>query len=96
MLRDGIAAPTAAAGEAAMEAARWWDAVNADRLEEAIDISSSIVVPPLSNTFSFEEDDEGDGGGVEMGELGGEFEVIGVSPGTPQSALDYWNKEKLV
>ena len=28
--------------------------------------------------------------------MDGEFEVINVSPGTPQSALDYWNKDKAV
>ena len=61
-----------------------------------MEIASSIVVPPLANTFSFDEDEEGNDAGAGLGELGEEFEVINVSPGTPQAALDYWNKEKLV
>ena len=64
MVRDGAPPAPAAEGEATTAAARWWDAVNADQLEEAMEIASTIVVPPLCNSFSFDEDEEGNGGGT--------------------------------
>ena len=65
MLNERVGMETMVEGEATTAAARWWDAVNADQMEEAMAIASTIVVPPLSNSFSFDEDEEGieSGGG---------------------------------
>ena len=72
-------------------ATQWWAATTNGQADVAGELGARLVVAEVTNTFTFDDDDEWISEGV-----GGAYKLVGMDMDTVVQTLSYWNLMKEV